>query len=130
MATDYGRDISGAIDISPTLQESTGLQLMREVAVRRQYTPDASLLSAPDEKTVDLRSFISADFPHNERGAQIVASAAVAALQADPRILSATVDATWETESYMVLRERIFTAEGPFDLVLGVNSVTISVLRQ
>lgn len=130
MATDFGRDISGGLDISATLQESTGLQLMREVALRRVSTPDASLLSAPDEKTVDLRLYISGELPHNDLGAQVVSTAAVAALQADQRILSAKVDAAWEGDDFMMVPIRCFTAEGPFSMTLQVSSVSIEVISK
>lgn len=129
MPTDFGRDISGLADITPTLLESTGLQLMREVAVRRQMTPNASLLSAPDERTTDLRQFISSEQPLQIGQIQI-ASEATAALQADPRILQATVEVTeWEPEAnFMQLTEKILTAAGPFKLTLAVTRDNIEVI--
>lgn len=128
MATDFGRDISGTTDVSATLQESEGLQLMREVAVRRLFTPDRSLLSAPDEQTVDLRIFCSADFSRNTQGIRVIESTAQAALQADPRILSAQVTARWLTEHTLEVLVSCDTALGPFQLTLAVNAVTIEVL--
>jgi hypothetical protein len=126
--------MSGGVDISPTLQESTGLQLMREVALRRLYTPNQSLLSAPDEQTCDLRQFLSTDAMAQANGTlntNTIRATAVAALKADARILSAQIEIEWfPATSYMTVAVKGTCADGPFELTLGVNAVTIKVLQQ
>lgn len=126
---DYGRDISGATDVSATLQESTGDQLMREVICRRLGIPNASLLSAPDELTCDLRDFLSTDQPTQSIQLNTIRGTATAALLADPRILTVKITIDWFPESnYMSLSIVGTGADGPFRLTLGVNRDTITVL--
>ena len=129
MAVDFGRDISGTTDVSPTFQESTGEQLMREVICRRLGTPAYSLLSAPDELTCDLRDFLSTEQPLQAVGLNVIRGTATAALLADPRILSVTIEIEWLPESnYMTLAITGFGATGPFKLTLGVTRDNLDVI--
>lgn len=129
MATDYGRDISGATDVSPTLQESTGDQLMREVICRRLGTPAYSLLSAPDELTCDLREFLSTEQPLEAAALNTIRGTASAALLADPRILSVKIVIEWFPDSnYMTMAITGVGANGPFKLTLGLTRDNITVL--
>ncbi len=57
----YGVDFSCTDDMHPTMPTTSGDQLMREVAFRRLYTPTGSLLSAPQEFTIDVREYLSSE---------------------------------------------------------------------
>ncbi len=127
--TDYGRDISGATDVSATLQESTGDQLMREVVCRRLGTPPYSLLSAPDELTCDLREFLSTEQPLEAASLNTIRSTASSALLADPRIFSVKIVIEWFPDAhYMTMSITGFGSAGPFKLTLGITRDTIEVL--
>ncbi len=127
---DYGRDISGATDVSPTFQESTGNQLMTEVICRRLDTPPYSLLSAPDELTCDIREFLSTEQPLQSAQLNTIRGTASAALLADPRILRVNIAIDWFPEAnYMTLAISGFGANGPFKLTLGVTRDNITVLE-
>lgn len=131
MAVDYGRDISGSVDLSPTLQESTGDQLMREVCVRRLYTPNCSLLSSPDETTCDLREFLSTEQPLAANALTTIRGTAMSALLADPRIMNGTKVSfpIWLPEQgYLEIAIDGLGAAGPFKLTLAVTRDNISVL--
>ncbi len=129
MATDYGTDISGATDLTPTLLNSSGIELLKEVAVRRQYTPLGSLLSAPAEITCDLRQFISTTQGLSSRDLGVIRSTATSAIKADPRFFSVVIDLDWQPATYtLTMRETIQSSEGPFQLTLAITAVTLQVL--
>lgn len=129
MATDYGTDMSGTTDITPTLLDVSGEQLLTEVICRRLFTPNASLLSAPDELTCDLRQFCGSTQDRDTRQLVAIKSTIKGALLADPRILSVTVVIDWEPESaFMTVHLTGQGATGPFKLTLAVTAVTFAVL--
>ncbi len=128
--TDFGSDMSGDTDLSPTLQDVSGLDLMRQVVCRRLYTPNASLLSAPDEVTCDLREFIGSTQPRDSRLLNGIRATATAALLADPRINSVVIVIDWEPDAnFMSVAVSGVGSEGPFELTLAVTAVTIKVLQ-
>jgi hypothetical protein len=131
MATDYGRDMSGGIDLTPTLLDVTGDELMRQVILRRLYTPNASLISAPDEVTCDLRDFLSTEQGVRDADLRTIKGTATSALLADPRIFSAAIVIDeWDPSSgALVMRVTGEGATGPFRLVLQVTQLTIDVLE-
>lgn len=130
MATDYGTDMSGGIDLTPTLLDTSGIAMMREVALRRQYTPNASLISAPDETTCDLREFLSTEQGLTKADLNTIRGTITAALKADARISSVAIEFDWEPFSgVLVVTETIDGALGPFRLVLQVTALTVDVLE-
>lgn len=130
MATDFGTDMSGGVDLTPTLLDTSGIPMMREVALRRQYTPNASLISAPDELTCDLREFLSTEQGLTGSDLDTIEATITAALKADQRINGVTIVFDWEPISgVLVVDETIESAFGPFRLVLQVTAVTIDVLE-
>lgn len=130
MATDFGTDMSGGVDLTPTLLDTSGIPMLREVALRRQYTPNASLISAPDETTCDLREFLSTEQGLDKSSLNVIRSTITAAIKADARFLSITIEFDWDPFSgVLVATETIQSALGPFRLVLQVTSLTIDVLE-
>ncbi len=127
---DFGTDIAGGVDLTPTLLNDSGQALMLGVVVRRLFTPNGSLLSAPSALTVDLRQFASGDYPQDDRGTRVIESTAAAALKDDERIFTAFVKIRWESAFYLTVKAVGEGADGPFSLTLGVGSVTFSVLSQ
>ena len=130
MATDYGRDLQCTTDLTPTLLEDTGLTLMRGVCCRRLGTPNQSLLSAPSERTTDLRQYLNTEQPRDERLMTTIRSDATAALKADSRIDSVTIVIVWEPdENFMLLHVTGFGGLGPFALTLRVDRVRVEALQ-
>lgn len=131
---DYGRDIMGDVDISPTLLDDEGLPMMQRVCVRQLYTPNQSLLSDQSHQSIDLRQFLGVDMPLQSDGtlnANTVRAAATAALMADPRIFSVAVAIVYFQEvNYMTVDIKGVGSQGPFQLTLGVSRVKIEVLQQ
>jgi len=127
---DFGVDMAGATDITPTLLDTSGVPLLQDVAVRRLTTPNGSLLSAPGALTVDIRLFLAADFHRDSRGSNIVKSSVVAALKDDQRFFTVSASVVWEVDDSMTVGINVDTAEGPFDLTLSVTRVTVAVLQR
>lgn len=129
MATDYGYDASCDTDLTPTLLDVSGERLLAQVCCRRLYTPNASLLSAPDEKTTDLREFLSSTQGLSSRDLNVIRATATGALMADPRIFSVTINTDWDpTTGLLGLRITGQGSTGPFQLTLAVSAVTVQVL--
>lgn len=130
MATDYGTDISGATDLTPTMLNISGLPLMQQVICRRLYTPPGSLLSAPSAKTIDLRDYLSITIESNGSNTGFLRTAITQALLDDPRIFSVVVNLAFDSAAAtMTVGLRGVGAAGPFQLTLSVNSLTVDLLK-
>jgi hypothetical protein len=130
MATDYGTDLVCATDLTPTMQTNSGLALMADVCCRRLSTPNQSLLSAPDERTTDLRLYIGSTQARGPSGANTIRSDATAALKADPRIFQVAIGITMaEDASFIELEIDGVGSIGPFQLTLKVSAVRVEVLN-
>lgn len=130
MATDYGYDIAGGLDLTPTLLDEQGDSLMRNVCLRRLSNTRGSLLSARDENTVDVRDMLSEDLPPGNAGFGIMKARCSSALMADPRIFSVQIEGSLSADGHSVsLSINGVGATGPFQLTLSVDRVTISVLK-
>ncbi len=127
---DYGYDMSGGVDLTPTLLDVEGDDLMRQVCLRRLYTPNKSLLSSPDEETCDLREFISTEQDLAASQLTTIRGAINAALMADSRIFSVTIELEWEPFAGLLTVALAGTgATGPFKLVLQASAATVTVLE-
>lgn len=124
----YGLDLSCATDLDPLLRTVTGLDLMGQVCVRRLYCARGRLLSNPNDETIDVRDFISegitpASLPRIEATVSNV-------LEADERIYSAAVQATYEARTMtLTLAINGVGATGPFALTLKVTALTVELLK-
>lgn len=130
MTVDYGFDMWGNTDISPTLQDVAGNSLMAQVICRRLFTPPGGMISAPDEPTVDLRSFLSTAQELDNSGLGRIKGSIINSVSADPRVFSVTATVTYDpdTETLTVICAGE-GADGPFRLTLAVTSVTVDLLN-
>ena len=127
-APDYGVDLSATTDLNPLLLEVTGEELMCQVALHRLYGRPGSLLSNPIDNTLDARDFLSNDITPS--ALPRIAGQCQAALLGDQRIFSASVSASFDPKTGLLLLSIAGTgATGPFNLTLAVSAVTIEILR-
>ncbi len=128
--TDFGEDLQCATDLTPTLQSNSGLALMADVCCRRLGTPNASLISAPDERTTDLRLYIGSTLGRGATGIATMRADATAALKADPRIFQVSLKFTAPDDlSFIELDVDGVGSVGPFQLTLKVTAVRVEVLN-
>lgn len=131
MTIDYGTDIWGTTDILPTIGGVGPADIMPQVICHRLLCDPATLLSAPDEQTVNLTSFLSAGIPRDDRGLKAIKSQIAGALLADPRILAVNIDLTYDDNSeVLTVKVNGTGSQGPFRLTLAVDSISVSVLNQ
>lgn len=129
MATDFGTDIAGDTDLTPTLLNASGVDLLKQVCVRRLITPTGSLLSSPSAKTIDLRDYLSAEINRDGSGTGFIRTAIVQALVDDERISSVSVTLSFDPNSQvMTVGLAVVSGAGPFQLTLAVSAVTVEVL--
>ena len=129
----YGRDLAtyvdadGVLDITDTIAEVTGLDVLAQSLVRRHVTAKGSDISSPNDG-IDVRTFIKNGLTQQELS--VIAVTIQQELIRDQRVLpSTTVQATFNTQTnVMTLTELIQTATGPFSLTLAVSSVSVEVL--
>lgn len=136
MATDlYGTDLStfagvgNAVGADPLFLPISGPRVVLEAVARRLMTPRGALPRHPGYG-YDLLSLCS------KRMTTVARKRAEADIKAeceqDPRVLSATVvefaEVAGAPHRYR-LRISLELAEGPFDLVLGIGDVTVTMLR-
>jgi hypothetical protein len=131
MITDYGTDIWCQTDISPTIIGVGSDDIMPQVICHRLLCDPASLLSAPDEPTINLFSFLSQGIPRDNRGILAIKGSISAAVLADPRVYTAAIDLAWD-EATETMRVTVAGtgAVGPFRLTLAVSAVSVQVLNQ
>lgn len=128
---DYGVDMRGAEDISPTLRDIGSPELMPQVILRRLYTPRGSLLSAPGIVTTDLRGFMSSDVSPDRRQLTTIKAVATQALMDDPRILRVHIVAQYDqTQRAIVLGITGDGSDGPFELTISVTAATVQILNR
>lgn len=126
MTIDFGTDLKCGDDLDPAMGEVSGIDLMRQVVRHRLTTRRGSLLRYPDYG-IDVRDLLS-EGVDDDALAQIPATID-AELAKDERILSSTTVAEWnEATGKLTLTITITLAEGPFDLVLSVDRVTVELL--
>jgi len=126
---DYGYDMAGSLDITPALHDVGSDNIMPQVCVRRLTTSAGSLLSAPEEDTIDLRDYLSSGLTENDLYA--IRSDMNIALTADERI--DTVDITLQFDrvtEVMTTSVKGNGALGPFELTLSVSSVSVDIINQ
>jgi hypothetical protein len=110
--------------------ENSGLALMADVCCRRLETPDASLLSAPDERTTDMRLYIGSTQGRGSSGVATMRADATAALKADPRIFAVVLKFTTpEDLSFIEIDVNGVGSIGPFQLTLKISSARVEVLN-
>jgi hypothetical protein len=129
--TEFGRDISCTTSLR-TGRYSTGLRLVAEAAFRRLSTPRGTLQGGVDEENygLDLSSLIGSTA--TEADAAGLPSRISAELVKDERIDSASATLTAVTSGPSVawnVDVLCITDEGPFELQLSVNDVSVELLK-
>lgn len=124
MAVDYGRDLGGVSDIDPTGLEVSGRTALAQAIARRLITPRGRLLDDANYG-FDLTQFANDDLAPSDY-ARIRAGIEAECLK-DERIFAVTASVTL-TANVLVVTVALTDADGPFTLVLGVSSVTATIL--
>jgi hypothetical protein len=125
MATvDYGTDVFCVTDLDPSFRLVSGQQTTGQAVARRLITERGTLLDDPNYGT-DLRKYLG-----EPKSASVLArcssDAEREALQ-DERVESAAAESTYVGDDLKVSVE-LTTAEGAFELVLGINAVSATLL--
>jgi phage baseplate assembly protein W len=124
---DFGEDLSCTTDLDPRCVTVTGNRLVGEAIFRRLTTPRGRLLSDRNYG-IDIRDYINADMGPKDVAA--MQSAIHAECMRDDRIVGCDVLITppAEGDGTYVLTITLETGNGPFDLTLSVNDVTVALL--
>lgn len=139
MATDadYGLDVEmfvgdeGPPDLDPYFGTVTGARAVAQAVTLRLYTPRADapgyLIGAEDDG-IFLPDFVQGGITQQNQFA--IQSAVTAEVYKDERVESATVNVSGDLQNQRFTIEiNGTTAEGPFELTLGVSSVKVELLE-
>lgn len=122
---DFGSDISTLPDLDPNLGLVTGNTAVAEACYRRLMTPRGSYSWDPTYGLY-IRGMLN-ETMSDQRIATWQREIANE-LEKDERVLNANATITRNGTSIAISIE-ILTANGPFSFVLGVSSVTVSILQ-
>lgn len=126
MATDFGMAIDCTTSVGRRFAFASGLRNLGNSLVRRLITPRGKLPWDPDYGT-DMRDFLhSGATPINRFTA---ARAAQDEVTKDERILSAIATAAYVGNGILRIDLACQTADGPFQLILAVDALTVEILR-
>jgi hypothetical protein len=132
MANYFGTELwlgigpDGSLDVDPAMRETSGLQVLAQSLVMRQFTPTGSSIGNPNE-CVDLRNFLSAGLTQSQT--QQIGAVVQQQLLRDQRVQTVSVQATFNTSTgILTVTENIVSNAGPFTLTLSVSNVTVTLL--
>ena len=126
MATvDYGTDVWCVTDLDPGFRLVSGQQAVGQAVARRLITERGTLIDDPSYGT-DLRKYLG-EPKSNSVLTRCNSDAEREALQ-DERVESAEASSSYDAEDNLVVRMELTTAEGPFELVLGISAIGVSIL--
>ena len=120
IAPNAGRDLSCVLDLRDDMGEATGRQLLGEALARRLVTTPGTLLGFPDYG-FDLTGLVNADVTARDL-------AEVNQRVRDQLVLDAQVTVTF-LAGLLVVQAQIFDKIGPFALTIGIDAVTIALLK-
>lgn len=123
--TAFGSCWSCISDLVMPATMATGFQVVGEAVVRRWQTPRGGLIGDPNYG-LDLSDMVGADLTRVEIAA--LANAASSEAEKDERVLSCDVTLTFFNGTMTVIG-RIQTAQGPFQLVVSVDQVSVTLLQ-
>jgi hypothetical protein len=121
---DLGTDISGVMDVSPSLAESSGRRALIEAVARRLITPRGSLWYDP-AYGFDLRQFLSGLTVN----ASQISSGVTEQAEQDERVSAAQASVTF-SGNRLIVKLAILDSSGPFSFTLAVSKVTVELLTQ
>jgi len=131
---DYGNDLDCEDDLNPSMVLVTGTRALSQALRRRLETPRKGLYRHPDYG-YDLRHRLSSEAAPEEirRGVEEellkderVQNCTAAVTMVDTEELAAETGRPIDT---MIVEITVQAAGGTFDLVLGVNDVTVELLQ-
>jgi hypothetical protein len=124
---DFGTDIRSIPDLDPGFGLVSGRAALVEDLLRRLSTPRGGVFFAPDEG-YDLRALLNEGL--DEDGIAREQMAIEAELERDERIASASVTLSLDhAQQRGRLTAALTDADGPFPLVIGINQLTVELLR-
>jgi phage baseplate assembly protein W len=126
MAFDAGSDVSCFPDLAADGRTVTGRRLVAEAVARRLITPRGQLIGDPDYG-FDVTDYLNADMSPLDIAS--MRSGIEQECMKDERVRSANATLEIDTESSLEISISLETADGPFDLVLGVSDVTVAILK-
>jgi phage baseplate assembly protein W len=112
-------------DLTMPATMATGFRCVAEAIVRRWSTPRGGLVDDPNYGT-DVTDLINDDL--DKAAIAQMAHALRAEAEKDERVLSCETTVTLLGDS-LIVTGKVATASGPFQLVVSVNSVTVSLLQ-
>lgn len=127
-AAEIGTDLSCTWDLDPRCAVVTGRRLLAEAVFRRLITPRGMLIDDPEYGT-DITNMINDDMTPTE--IEALRAAIVHECGKDERVESATVAiaAPPSGTGRYTITITLEDADGPFDLTLSVNDVTVEMLE-
>ncbi len=118
----YGTDLAGYLDLTPTMAETSGNRLLAEACARRLITPRGGLIDDPNYG-YDVTELINDDL--GPRDLAILSSGIQQELLKDERVIAVEALVTLGAGGNLVITVNLTGANGPFLLVLGVSSVLV-----
>jgi len=134
----YGTDLqslpnpaaNGAIDLDPGMVEASGRILLAQSLVRRQTTPNGSVIDSPADG-IDVRGWMSQGWTQAQM--QAAAGQLKAEILKDERVTNATITLAFTPSSppgtgTLTITEQITSSYGPFQLTLTIPDLTVAIL--
>lgn len=130
MATNFGRDISCTTGLRSG-RYASGRRLVAEACYRRLSTPRGMLRGGDEEANygIDLSEYLGASRP--KAAAASLPAIIESELRKDERVEQVDTTVTLTSNgvaSELLLTIRVTTAEGPFDLQVSVDEVSVELL--
>lgn len=133
-APNYGTDMSvtpnadGILDIQPTLQYATGINVLVQSLICRQMVVRGTVIDSPNDG-IDLRTYLRVGLTQ-EKLADLP-SVVQKELLRDQRVKAAVVTGEYDTtRNLLTLNEAITPVTGsPFTMTLAVSAVTVELLN-
>lgn len=121
MAIDYGTTFACATDFTPQMSTVSGLRAVAEAVARRLQTDRGALWYDLDYGT-NITRFVNAAVPLSSIETMVENEAIK-----DERVNDCTCEAT-QIDMSLSLRIQLEADEGPFEFVLSVSELTVSIL--
>lgn len=133
MAADFGTDVStfvlnddGELDLDPYFRKISGNRVVAE-AVARRWTMSKGSMFWDADAGEDIREKLKAKL--DEATIEEMQASLAGEAMKDERVLTATVLVTFDVSRQKLrIRCSIVTAQGPFEFVMGISTVTAEVL--
>lgn len=126
MSADYGTDIGCFPDLDTSFATVSGQRALAE-QILRSITTDGLFYDPAFGR--DIRRYLNADLPNLPNLLSQIAKEVETQAARDERVDSADVAATYDVASQTLkLTITVAGADGPFQFVVGVSSVTATLL--